>query len=204
MAERRKHIDWEAVALHYRTGTRSLRDIGDEFGVSEGAIRKRAKKECWPRDLSEKIKAKAKEKVRIASVRAGTHGANETAQVEAESDTQSRIVLSHRKDIPLKRELVAKLFAEIEGMTDGADLFKTLQEALASDDAEGMAKAVCKVASLPQRIKGTTDLMNAYKTLIALERQAFGIDDGSGMGEGGIEDLLKQIYQRSRPLVDND
>jgi hypothetical protein len=41
--------DWEKISGHYRAGTRSLRDIGKEYGVTEGAIRKRAKAEGWPR-----------------------------------------------------------------------------------------------------------------------------------------------------------
>jgi hypothetical protein len=36
--------DWEAIESAYRAGVLSLRDIGDKYGVTEGAIRKRAKK----------------------------------------------------------------------------------------------------------------------------------------------------------------
>ncbi len=35
--------DWEAIESAYRAGVLSLRDIGDKYGVTEGAIRKRAK-----------------------------------------------------------------------------------------------------------------------------------------------------------------
>ena len=50
--KQRKKVDWEGVEREYRTGTRSLRDIGAEFGCTEGAIRKKAKAEGWERDLS--------------------------------------------------------------------------------------------------------------------------------------------------------
>ncbi len=102
----------------HRAGIRSLRDMGAEFGISEAAIRKRAKKEGWPRDLSEQIKAKATEKVRIEAVRNGTQGASERTIIETESDIQSRVALSHRKDIPQKRELVAKLAALIDSINN--------------------------------------------------------------------------------------
>lgn len=46
----RKAVDWEAVEREYRAGIRSLRDIAGEVGVSEGAIRKRAKAEGWERE----------------------------------------------------------------------------------------------------------------------------------------------------------
>lgn len=41
--------DWEAIETAYRAGVMSLRDIGAQYGVSEGAIRKKAKKLDWVR-----------------------------------------------------------------------------------------------------------------------------------------------------------
>lgn len=42
--------DWEAVQELYRVGVASLRAIAAQHNCTEGAIRKRAKKESWPRD----------------------------------------------------------------------------------------------------------------------------------------------------------
>lgn len=39
--------NWESIKQAYEAGGRSLRDIGAEFGVSEGAIRKKAKAGYW-------------------------------------------------------------------------------------------------------------------------------------------------------------
>ena len=52
-------MDWLAIEADYRPNKLSLRTIGEKYGCTEGAIRKRAKKEGWVRDLSEKIKNKA-------------------------------------------------------------------------------------------------------------------------------------------------
>ncbi|EEA2385844.1 hypothetical protein DIR92_21720, partial [Salmonella enterica subsp. enterica serovar Typhi] len=41
--------DWEAIETAYRAGIMSLRDIGALYGVTEGAIRKKAKKLEWVR-----------------------------------------------------------------------------------------------------------------------------------------------------------
>lgn len=41
--------DWEAIESAYRAGALSLREIGAQYGVTEGAIRKRAKKLEWVR-----------------------------------------------------------------------------------------------------------------------------------------------------------
>lgn len=52
--------DWERIEADYRAGLLSLREIGTKDGhVTEGAIRKRAKKLGWTRDLGARIQAKA-------------------------------------------------------------------------------------------------------------------------------------------------
>jgi hypothetical protein len=189
---KRKAIDWERIEADYRAGIKTLRQIGEENGITHGAINKRAKRDNWHRDLTEKIRAAAKAKVSKAEVSKAVSKATEQAVIEAESEIQSRIQLGHRKDIPQKRILVAKLFAEIEGMTDGPELIEQLTLALGQGDHDKLADVARKVASLPQRIKGVSELVGAYKSLIAMERQAFGVDESSGLGEK-IEDLLEKL-----------
>ena len=63
-------IDWEALEIQYRAGIRSLKNIGSEFGVSDAAIIKRAKRDNWSRDLKAKIQARADAKVSASLVRA--------------------------------------------------------------------------------------------------------------------------------------
>lgn len=43
---------WEGIENEYRAGIRSLRDIGEEYGVSHAAIRKRAERDRWSRGIS--------------------------------------------------------------------------------------------------------------------------------------------------------
>ena len=64
-----KKPDWEAIESAYRAGLLSIREIASKNGITDGAIRKRAKKENWSRDLSEKIKNKSDELVRTKEVR---------------------------------------------------------------------------------------------------------------------------------------
>ena len=78
----KKIVDWDALAPHFRAGTRALKDIGRQFYVSDVAILKHAKKEGWTR----KIKAKADAKVAKAAVSKAdskTVLATESAVVEA-------------------------------------------------------------------------------------------------------------------------
>lgn len=54
MSDEKKAIDWPEIEREYRATTRSIRDIATWFGISEGAIRKQAKKGKWVRSAQEK------------------------------------------------------------------------------------------------------------------------------------------------------
>ena len=43
--------DWLRIETDYRAGIRTLRQIAAEHGITEGAIRKRARRDEWERDL---------------------------------------------------------------------------------------------------------------------------------------------------------
>ncbi len=48
-----KQTDWISIEGHYRAGQRALRDIAGEFGITEGAIRARAKKLGWTQNAAQ-------------------------------------------------------------------------------------------------------------------------------------------------------
>lgn len=50
MAANKKEPDWVAIEGEYRAGVHSLRAIAEKYGITEGAIRKRAKAKGWLRD----------------------------------------------------------------------------------------------------------------------------------------------------------
>lgn len=62
--------DWEAIESAYRAGVLSLRDIGDKYGVTEGAIRKRAKKFDWVRNSGTQVRKKVRnQKLNLHQIR---------------------------------------------------------------------------------------------------------------------------------------
>jgi hypothetical protein len=174
-------IDWVSVEVHYRAGIRSLKDIGAEYGVSDAGILKRAKKEEWTRDLAAKIKAKAEAKVSAAAVSEEVSAAKaltEQAVVEANAELQTRIRLEQRQDVGRARRLVMSLFCELEAMTDGAELVELIAEALSEEGTSTKRLEVLnRVNTLGGRVSNIKALADSLKTLIALEREAFGIDD---------------------------
>lgn len=199
---KRDDTDWDLIEAEYRAGVKTVRQIAENQPVSHQAISKRAKSRGWTQDLAAKIAAKRAAKVARAAVADSVDQLATNAEiVEAEAEIQSRIALAHRKDVPRKRELAAKLFAEIEGMTDNVDLIKQLTLALQSGDQDKLADVARRVASLPSRIKGFGELVTAYKSLIGLERQAFGLDDVVGNSDDPLSTFFRDVMARTKPLV---
>ena len=90
--------DWVLIEKLYRAGIASLREIAQEGGVTEGVVRKRAKRDDWSRDLAAKIQQKAEDLVRNEAVRrVGTQltPSSETQVVEANAEMQFHINLEH-------------------------------------------------------------------------------------------------------------
>ena len=193
----RKVIDWESVEIQYRAGIRSLKDIGREFDVSDAAIVKRAKRDGWTRDLKAKIRAKAESKVSESLVSAEVSAqtrVREREVIEANATAIADVRLAHRSDIRRSRELTNKLLDELEGLTDNRELFAQLGELMHSPDDKGMDRLndlYRKVVELPNRTKVMKDLAETLKTLIALERQAYNLDEQQH--EEPYEDRLRRV-----------
>lgn len=182
----RRLVDWDALEPHYRAGIRSLKDMGAQFEVSDAAIVKHASKMGWTRNLKAKIKAKADAKVSAALVSAEVSAQTkitEAVRVEVESEVQARVRLAHRTDITRMRALVLRLLAECEAEAAEPGVFENLGEILRNPDERGqdrLNEAYQKAISLPQRIKGVKELADALRILVALEREAYGMDAKGG------------------------
>ena len=187
----RKVIDWEAVEIQYRAGIRSLKDIGDEFGVSAPGILKRAKRDGWTRDLSEKIRAKADAQVNASAVNVAVNAGariSEREVIDANAQAIVSVRLAHRKDIQRSRSITMRLLEELELQSgrENAELLEQLGELMRREDDRGQDKLndlYQKIISLPGRAKTMKDLGESLRVLVTLERQAFGLDNVGADGE---------------------
>lgn len=114
--------DWVRIEAEYRAGQISIRQIAEGCGVSEGAIRKKAKKLGWVRALAERVREAVKEKL----VREGTHGAPRVSDAEiiqAASERGFNVITTHRRDLlqlhGLKRVLADRLATLLQGGDPG-------------------------------------------------------------------------------------
>jgi hypothetical protein len=154
--------DWEAIEKEYRAGQLSVREIARQHGVSETAIRKRAKADGWERALADKVREAVREKL----VR--SDGSQEGSQAQRASDRQIlegaalrgfEIVTSHRKDLTqlhgIKRVLMDRLAMVLHGQTP---------EGPCLGEKESPGDLLEKLARVTSR-------------LVPLERQAHNLDE---------------------------
>ena len=201
MTDENKAPDWEQIELDYRANIKSLRLIASEQNISDTAIRKRAKKENWPRDLKAKINAKAEQLVRAEVVRGEVRTKTtitEKETIDANANVVASIRISHRKDISRARSMTMSLFDELEQMigVENVDLLNQLGELLYSPNAKGEDKLndlYMKVIQLPNRVKAMKELSDTLKTLVGLERQAYGLEEKENTTVDALTSLLTKI-----------
>lgn len=174
--------DWERIEHDYRAGVLSVREIATSRDVSHTAINKRAKRYGWERDLKEKIKAKADALVsrrEVASEVSSSERKTEKAIVDSNAEAIVSVRMEHRSLIKRAHRLVSALLAELENVTDNRELFAQLGELLTDPDADRdtLSELYHKVIALPGRSKALKEMSDTLKTVIALERQAYGIDE---------------------------
>lgn len=174
--------DWERIGIDYRAGILSVREIAAAHGVSHTAIQKRAKAHGWERDLKAKIQAKADALVakrEVASKVATVDAATEKVIIEGVATAVADIRMSHRTDIQRSRRLANNLLDELEGLSDNRELFAQLGELLTDPEADRdtLSELYHKVIALPGRSKVLKEMSDTLKTLVALERQAYSMDE---------------------------
>lgn len=177
--------DWDKIELDYRAGIKSLRQIGTEHGISEGAIRKRAKRDEWTRDLSERIQDKAEQLVRKEAVRKevrAERAASEREVVDANAQAVANVQLGHRRDAGRARRLTNALIDELEQQTHPETLahLRGLGDLMCNPDEktgrDKLSETYQAVISLPERAKTMKVLTESLGRLVDLERTAFGMD----------------------------
>lgn len=201
----RREIDWASIEREYRAGVKSNVQIANDNGITEGALRKKAKQFGWVKDLSAIIRAKAAEKVRDQQVRdkyeVDDEQAIEQKVIEENATLQAQVIREHRKDVTEARAIATLLMQELKIATLNPDELKLFAEIRATvgsaetGDAEVNERLLAlytKIMELPQKAGVIDKLANTLNRLIMLERQAFGIDDTQNTGQT-LESFLSDL-----------
>lgn len=129
MAKPRTDIDWERIEIDYRAGIKTLRQIASEHTkISHQAIQRRADRDGWTRDISNKIHQKTEELVAKAMVDKMVDKvakATEREVIEANAECATAIVMREREDIAHGLRVGRGILDELEA---GANCEDTLHE----------------------------------------------------------------------------
>ena len=209
MTEKRQKIDYERIEAGWRAGILSPRQLAAQYteetneSVSHAAIIKHFTKLGIPRNLAEKIKAKSDDMVTRAMVTEQVTPVTIKRDKDIIDDAATKLTdirLGQRKDISRARSISMKLFDELELMVgaENVSLLQQLGELLYSPDDKGMDKLndlYMKVINLPNRVKAIKELSDTMKTLVALERQAYGLEEKENTTADALTSLLESIAQ---------
>lgn len=207
----RKQVNWAVVERQYRAGIMSLRTIASGHGVTEGAIRKRANKEGWDRDLSAKIKQRAEALVRKAQTEVRNLSKQQARVLEVNEIASSAqaiadVVLGHRSGAQRMGKAIFSMLEEIELEGSNKELLEKLVVLMVqNDELDGKRmELVMKAISLPSRVASAERLVTAYAKLVDIERKAFGIDREeekpkdpfADMTDEQVDAELRAIFER--------
>ena len=178
---KRIDIDWEAIEREYRAGIKSIRQIGKEFGLTHRSVGQRAAREGWERNLAEKIRQAAKNKLAAEVARSVSVQVPKSVEreiVQANAAIQVAIVREHRVDIQRARKLAQALLGDLEGVVGDRDLLNSLAELITADDKDNRRlQAFMRAIGINENASTLESLTRSLKHLIGMEREAFGIDD---------------------------
>lgn len=209
----RSKIDWEKVYNDFRTGRHSNRALGTMYNVSEAAIRKKAKKEKWTKDLVQSyqseiqntlIEEDAKDKEKQESTQREPDESTQEEPLKSDKDREddrdlvkdaakigASVIREHRKDIKRLTGITKKILSIVEKVLNLDDY---------EDDEK--KKIEEKLSSISTAHESITDIVSKLSRVnserIKLERQAYNMD--SKEAETSNQDLDSRIKSRMNKL----
>lgn len=176
MSEAKQPVDWSAIEAAFRAGQLSNSQIARMHGVTEGAIRKKAKTQDWIKDLSGAVQKAVRGELVRAQVRAPRVSEREIIEIAAATGAQ--VVRTHRTDIRNAAGLVSTLMEQLSEAIHGRNEIAADIEQETEGDKDNQRRArMMRAISLQSHAAIVRDLSTAAKNLVALERQAYNLDE---------------------------
>jgi len=153
MTDEKKPVDWVEIERDYRAGTMSIRELAAWYGISDTAIRKRAKRDGWARaETKASSQREPDREPEPAKVYVGTVLTPENTTPEAIVGRGRNLVMRMMDELDATTTRNGELEALIVSSTDEAD-------------ASGQRAALMQAVSLKTRSDVLKALATAAKTL---------------------------------------
>jgi hypothetical protein len=194
-----KHIRWDYIETLWMEGRLSNVAIAKsheekyQVRVSESAIRNRAIKAGWTRDISHAVRCETRRKLAegaipkevieatqgdaTASREYKREAISEAKAIESAADLAVRIVESHRR--------------HAENLHDIANRLEIYVRSAMPLDASGNPAAQYDVSELKDLSSSVSNVASTRRTAVEIERKAYQLDDpdAGGVGKGTLEML---------------
>lgn len=203
MARKKKDVDWVGLEADWRANIKSQRVLSAEYGISTARIGQVAEENGWTRDLSAKIKARRQAKLdtSLLDTKLDTKTTllpaySEHEVIEAAAETQTNVILFHRSAISRARALAMRLLGELENVSSNTLELEELGELLRDPERKTRDRKMeiyNAVIEYPTRIEAAKKLAETLRTLIGLEREAFGIE-GRGAGDLNVTNNIQIAF----------
>lgn len=207
--QRAAAVDWLIVEKDYRAGIKNLRQIGAENNITEGAIRKRAKRDGWTRDLAARIQAKAedlvrKEEVRKASTQTSLDVPTERQVVEANANAVAHVDLTNRKDVLRGMDVSRQHIEELAALNDptfrerlewlGQVMDESGKDEETGRDVKDKVNELYRyIIDMPGRVKMAKEVAAAVGVYVPMMRKIYKLDAEANSGASAVEDLLHKL-----------
>lgn len=205
----KKVIDWELVEKHYRANIKTLRQIGDEYGVSHVSIMKRAKTYGWSRDLAAKIQQKAQELVTkrlVTKMATKEKLVTDAETIQVYGEAVATIDMVQREDLGIALDVSRSQMIELAALGNKkfSEALEWLAETFDKSDVDDNGREKTDkqnelyryIISLPGRVKMSKEIASAHGVYIPLQRKVFGLDSKDSNG-GTYEEMLRSVGQGS-------
>ncbi len=207
--QRAAAVDWLIVEKDYRAGIKNLRQIGAENNITEGAIRKRAKRDGWTRDLAARIQAKAedlvrKEEVRKASTQTSLDVPTERQVVEVNAHAVAHVDLTNRKDVLRGMDVSRQHIEELAALNDptfrerlewlGQVMDESGKDEETGREIKDKANELYRyIIDMPGRVKMAKEVAAAVGVYVPMMRKIYKLDAEANSGASAVEDLLRNL-----------
>jgi hypothetical protein len=171
--------DWGKIELDYRAGVLSINNICSSHSVSRTLLMAHVANNGWTRDLLSQVHAEVNERLYLNRRR-------ETEiedHISAAAEVLAEAIRTHRRDIGEMRGTFNQILALVKNVLE-SDI---TEDGLISKNRV-MIRAV-EIALLFGKSQGAVGAMDtlasAYQRIVALERQAYGIDGLASFAQTG-------------------
>ncbi len=201
MSTPKPRADWEAIERDYRVGSLSIRELAKQNGLSDTAIRKKAKEQHWDRDLAGKVRAKANAQLVRVSLR-DANPETEQQTIDNAASQQVAVVLGHRTIIGRLNGIVNLLADQLEeAALNRTELEQEIEVLTAADESPKRRNTLMKAVSLGSHSTTLVNLTSAAKTVQQLERQAFNISDEPAAPSDALSAFVEAIQKKGSRLL---